>query len=138
MVNSRRNLEPHIYEAPFRPHIDLHANRYGIPFQIISLLEMEFSLLLDLPVELSCAILQWITDLHDILSLLRVSSEVRFLVNTCVSEIRSDVSLLEGLFPSIDQILVYNEEKIPPQQIAELERETQKKLRLIPGAELQE
>ena len=89
MVNSRRNLEPHIYEAPSNIHIDLYENRYGIAFQIISLLEMEFSLLLDLPVELSCEILQWITDLHDILSLLEVSSEVRFLVNTCVSDIRS-------------------------------------------------
>ena len=65
-----------------------------LQFQIISLLEMEFSLLLDLPVELLCEILQWITDLHDILSLLRVSSEVRFLVNTCVSDIRSYKGIL--------------------------------------------
>ena len=39
----------------------------------------------------------------------------------------SDVSLLAELFPSIDQIIVYSEEPIPPQRIAELERETHRK-----------
>ena len=50
---------------------------------------MEFSLLLDLPVELSCEILGWITDLRDIFTLMKVSFDVRNLVVSCVSDVRS-------------------------------------------------
>ena len=38
-----------------------------------------------------------------------------------------DVSLLAELFPSIEQIIVYSEEPIPPQRITELEREKRRR-----------